>query len=162
MLVAHGELAKMLGVPEQNIFIMDNGQAVEINSAQQAKVAESKVPGGYVFIDGLGIGDVGEVVIRDRQVMAKDGMFVIILTVDRKTQKLVNPPDIISRGFIYMKGSDDLIREVKHEVRKLFENKGRGEANWSFIRQVVRDEIGEYLYQKTERRPMILPVIIEV
>jgi ribonuclease J len=162
MLVAHGELAQQMGIPEQNIFIMDNGQAVEINSAQQAKLADAKVPGGYVFIDGLGVGDVGEVVIRDRQLMAKDGMFVIIMTVDRKTGKLVNQPDIISRGFIYMKGSDELIREVKHEVRKLFEGKGKGEANWSFIRQVVRDEIGEYLYQRTERKPMILPVVIEV
>jgi ribonuclease J len=162
MLVAHGELAMQMGLPEQNIFIMDNGQAVEINSAQQAKLADAKIPGGYVFIDGLGVGDVGEVVIRDRQLMAKDGMFVIIMTVERKTGKLINQPDIISRGFIYMKGSDELIREVKHEVRKLFEGKGKGEANWAYIRQVVRDEIGEYLYQRTERRPMILPVVIEV
>lgn len=162
MLVAHGELAQLMGIPEQNIFIMDNGQAVEINSAQQAKLADAKVPGGYVFIDGLGVGDVGEVVIRDRQLMAKDGMFVIIMTVDRKTGALINQPDIISRGFIYMKGSDELIREVKHEVRKLVEGKGKGEANWTYIRQVVRDEIGDYLYQRTERKPMILPVIIEV
>ncbi len=162
MLVAHAELAKQLGIPDSNIFTLDNGQAVEINSAQVAKIADAKLPTGYVFIDGLGIGDVGEVVIRDRQVMAKDGMFVIIMTVDRKTGRLTNQPDIISRGFIYMKGSDELIREVKHEVRKLFESKGKGEANWTYIRQVVRDEIGEYLYQKTERRPMILPVVIEV
>jgi ribonuclease J len=162
MLVAHGELAQQLGIPEENIFIMDNGQAVEINSAQQAKLADAKVPGGYIFIDGLGVGDVGEVVIRDRQLMAKDGMLVIILIVDRKTGKLINQPDIISRGFIYMKGSDELIREVKHEVRKLFEGRGKGEANWALLRQAVRDEIGEYLYQKTERRPMILPVINEV
>jgi len=162
MLVAHGEIAKLLGIPEENIFIMDNGQAVEINSAQQAKIADAKIPTGYVFIDGLGVGDVGEVVIRDRQVMAKDGMFVILLMVDRKTGKLVSQPDIISRGFIYMKGSDELIREVKHEVRKLFESKGHGEANYTAIRQTVRDEIGEYLYLKTERRPMILPVVLEV
>jgi len=162
MLVAHGELAQTLGVPESNIFIMDNGQAVDINSAQQAKLVDAKIPGGYLFIDGLGVGDVGEVVIRDRKVMATDGMFVIIMTVDHRSGKLVNPPDIISRGFIYMKGSDELIREVKHEVRKLVESKGKGEANYSYIRQVVRDQIGEYLYQKTERRPMILPVVIEV
>jgi ribonuclease J len=161
MLVAHGELAQQMGVPEKNIFIMDNGHAVEINSAQEARLAEAKVPGGYLFIDGLGVGDVGEVVIRDRQLMAKDGMFVIIMTVDKRTSKLINQPDIISRGFIYMKGSEDLIREVKHEVRKLFEGK-KAEANGAFIRQLVRDEIGEYLYQKTERRPMVLPVIIEV
>lgn len=162
MLVAHGEIAKLLGIPESNIFIMDNGQAAEINSQQIAKVADAKIPTGYVFIDGLGVGDVGEVVIRDRQVMSKDGMFVIIMQVDRKTGKLTNQPDIISRGFIYMKGSDDLIREVKHEVRKLVDNKGKGEANYTYIRQNIRDQIGEYLYQKTERRPMVLPVIIEV
>jgi ribonuclease J len=162
MLVAHGEIAESLGVPRENIFIMDNGQAVEVNEKGEARIAEAKIPGGYVFIDGLGVGDVGEVVIRDRQVMAKDGMFVIILTVDHKTGKLVNQPDIISRGFIYMKGSDELIREVKHEVRKLFESKTKGENNYALIRQIVRDNIGEYLYQKTERKPMLLPVIIEV
>lgn len=162
MLVAHGEIAKLLGIPESNIFIMDNGQAAEVNSQQIAKIADAKIPTGYVFIDGLGVGDVGEVVIRDRQVMSKDGMFVIIMQVDRKTGKLTNQPDIISRGFIYMKGSDDLIREVKHEVRKLVDNKGKGEANYTYIRQNIRDQIGEYLYQKTERRPMVLPVIIEV
>jgi ribonuclease J len=162
MLVAHADLAKTLGIQENNIFILDNGQAVELNSQQLAKQIDPHIPTGYLFIDGLGVGDVGEVVIRDRQVMAKDGMFVIIMTVDRKTGKLINQPDIISRGFIYMKGSDELIREVKHEVRKLVESKGKGEANYTYIRQIVRDQVGEYLYQKTERRPMILPVILEV
>ena len=165
MIVTHAELAKSMGVPEQNIFSLDNGQILEINSARQAKVVEDpKVTSGYVFIDGLGVGDVGEVVIRDRQVMAQDGMFVIIVTLDRRNGKLINQPDIISRGFIYMKGNDDLIREVKHEVRKLVESKGKEklEPNWAFLRNIIRDEVGEYLYQKTERRPMVLPVIIEV
>ena len=162
MLVAHADLAKKLGLTDDRIFLLDNGQAVELNSQQTAKKVDPNIPTGYLFIDGLGVGDVGEVVIRDRQVMAKDGMFVIIMTVDRKTGRLVNPPDIISRGFIYMKGSDELIREVKHEVRKLVESKGKGEANYTYIRQIVRDQIGEYLYQKTERKPMILPVVIEV
>jgi ribonuclease J len=138
---------------------------LEINSAGNAKLVDDKVPSGYVFVDGLGVGDVGEVVIRDRQVMAKDGMFVLILTLDRRTGKMVNPPDILSRGFIYMKNNDDLIREVKHEVRKLVESNGSKknlEPNWAYLRQVVRDQVGEYLFQKTERRPMILPVIIEV
>ncbi len=162
MLVAHAELAQSLHIPDQNIFILDNGQAVELTSAGTAKKIDPKIPSGYLFIDGLGVGDVGEVVIRDRQVMARDGMFVIIMTVDKRTGKLISQPDIISRGFIYMKGSDELIREVKHEVRKLFESKGKGEANWAYIRQTVRDQIGEYLYQKTERKPMILPVVLEV
>ena len=162
MLVTHGELAKLLRVPDENVFILDNGEAVEVNSQQIAKKVDPHIPTGYMFIDGLGVGDVGEVVIRDRQLMAQDGMLVIIMTIDRKTGKLVNQPDIISRGFIYMKGSDELIREVKHEARKIVEGKGKGEANFTFIRQAVRDQIGEYLYQKTERKPMILPVIIEV
>ncbi len=165
MIVAHAELAKTMGLPDANIFALDNGQILEITSAQQAKVVEDpNLTTGYVFIDGLGIGDVGEVVIRDRQVMAKDGMFVIIMTLDRRNGKMVNQPDIISRGFIYMKGNDDLIREVKHEVRKLVDSKGKEklEPNWAYLRNVIRDEIGEYLYQKTERRPMVLPVVIEV
>ncbi|MCL5774838.1 MAG: ribonuclease J [Patescibacteria group bacterium] len=165
MIVTHAELGKTMGIPEQNIFSLDNGQILEINSAREAKsVEDPKISSGYVFIDGLGVGDVGEVVIRDRQVMAQDGMFVIIVTLDRRAGKLINQPDIISRGFIYMKGNDDLIREVKHEVRKLVESKGKEklEPNWAFLRNIIRDEIGEYLYQKTERRPMVLPVIIEV
>ena len=165
MIVAHADLAKGMGIPEQNIFSLDNGQILEVSSAREAKVVEDpKVTSGYVFIDGLGVGDVGEVVIRDRQVMAQDGMFVVIVTLDRRNGKLINQPDIISRGFIYMKGNDDLIREVKHEVRKLVESKGKEklEPNWAFLRNIIRDEIGEYLYQKTERRPMVLPVIIEI
>jgi ribonuclease J len=165
MIVTHADLAKGMGVPEGNIFTLDNGQILEINSAKEAKIVEDpKVTTGYVFIDGLGVGDVGEVVIRDRQIMAQDGMFVVIITLDRRNGKLINQPDIISRGFIYMKGNDDLIREVKHEVRKLVENKSKEklEPNWAFLRNIIRDEIGEYLYQKTERRPMVLPVIMEI
>ena len=99
--------------------------------------------------------------------MSKDGMFVIIMTIDRKTSKLTGPPDIISRGFIYMKGSEDLLKEVKHEVRKGVESKAKNgvavrEPNWSFVRSEVRDQIGEFLFQRTERRPMVLPVVIEV
>lgn len=165
MIVAHAELAETMGIPKERIFALDNGQILEINSAQEAHATEdAKIASGYVFIDGLGVGDVGEVVIRDRQVMAQDGMFVIILTLNRRDGKLVNQPDIISRGFIYMKGNDDLIREVKHEVRKLVESKGKEklEPNWAYLRNIIRDEIGEYLYQKTERRPMVLPVVIEI
>jgi ribonuclease J len=128
------------------------------------KVADAKIPTGYVFVDGLGVGDVGEVVLRDRQVMSKDGMFVILLVVEKATGKLMQQPEILSRGFIYMKGSEDLLNEVKHEVRKAVEGKGKAkaEANWSFIRSEVRDQVGEFLFQRTERRPMVLPVIIEV
>ncbi|MBX4205556.1 MAG: ribonuclease J [Candidatus Doudnabacteria bacterium] len=163
MLLAHADLAKAVGVPDANIFTLDNGQQLEM-SDKGVRVSDAKIPTGYVFVDGLGVGDVGEVVLRDRQVMSKDGMFVIIMTIDKRTGKLNSPPDIISRGFIYMKGSEDLLKEVKHEVRKVVETKGKGpqEPNWAFIRSEVRDSVGEFLFQRTERRPMILPVIIEV
>jgi ribonuclease J len=96
--------------------------------------------------------------------MAQDGMFVIIATLDRRTGKLTSQPEILSRGFVYMKNNDELIREVKHEVRKIAEGQGKAklEPNWAYLRQQIRDDIGEYLFQKTQRRPMILPVVIEV
>jgi ribonuclease J len=163
MLVAHAELARNLGIDDKNIFILDNGDILEL-SAGSARLADKKIKTGLVFIDGLGVGDVGEVVLRDRKVMSEDGMFVIIMQIDRKTGKLINTPDIISRGFVYMKESEDLLREVKHEVRKVVEAKSNKpqEPNFAYIRGRVRDQTGEFLYQRTERRPLILPVIIEV
>lgn len=163
MLVGHAKLAQSIGIPVNNTFVLGNGSVLEFNANGEARVLDTKVESGYVFVDGLGVGDVGEVVIRDRQLMAQDGMFVIISTVDRKTSKLVNPPEILSRGFVYMKNNDELIREVKHEIRKMIESKGgSGEPNFADLRQEIRDSVGEYLFQKTQRRPMILPVIIEV
>lgn len=163
MLVAHAELARAVGVKPENIFIVDNGEVLEISKTGVRKTGE-KVTQGLVFVDGLGVGDVGEIVLRDRKVMAQDGMVVIIMTVDRRTGKLVNSLDIISRGFVYMKGSEDLIRELKHEVRKVVETQNRKphEANYAYIRNQIRDQIGEFLFTRTQRRPMILPVVIEV
>jgi ribonuclease J len=164
MLVGHNKLAHSVGLPEANTFALDNGNVLEFNSAGQVKLLDTKVAAGYVYVDGLGVGDVGEVVLRDRQVMSQDGMFVIIATLDRKTGKMVNQPDIISRGFIYMKGNEDIIREVKHEVRKICESKTgeKMEPGYAYLRQVIRDQVGEYLFHKTNRRPMVLPVMIEV
>jgi ribonuclease J len=148
---------------QKAISFPENGSAIDIDLQGNAKIGEARVAGGYVYVDGLGVNDVNEVVIRDRKQMASDGMFVIIATVNKLSGKLESQ-DIISRGFVYMKDNDELIREVKHEVRKLTENKSKTklEPNWVLLRQSIRDEIGEYLFQKTERRPMILPVIIEV
>ncbi|HYF05091.1 MAG TPA: ribonuclease J [Patescibacteria group bacterium] len=164
MLVAHAKLAQTMNVKEENCHVMNDGEILEFDEAGKSHRTGEKVQAGYIFVDGLGVGDVGEVVLRDRQVMAKDGMFVIIITVDRRTGKLINQPDIISRGFIFMKNNDDMLREVKHEIRKMTETHSskQNEANWSYLRQIVRDQIGEYLFLKTERRPMILPVIIEI
>lgn len=167
MLVAHTKLAQSVGIPQENCFVMDNGSVLEIRSDGSAKLLDDKVEAGYVFVDGLGVGDVEEVVLRDRQVMAKDGMVVIITTIDHHTGKLINLPDIVSRGFIYMKGNEDIIREIKHEVRKICEVKGAkpkdaNEPGSAYLRNLIRDQVGEYLFHKTNRRPMVLPVIIEV
>lgn len=163
MLVAHNKIAQSIGIPEENTFALDNGAILEFNSAGQAKRLDTRVQSGYIYVDGLGVGDVGEVVLRDRQVMSQDGMFVVIVSLDRKTSKLISEPDIISRGFIYMKGNEDILREVKHEVRKICESKSgeKVEPNYAYLRQTVRDQIGEYLFNKTNRRPMVLPVVIE-
>jgi ribonuclease J len=164
MLAAHAKLAQSIGIPESNCFVLENGSVLEFNANGEARVLNTKIEAGYVFVDGLGVGDVGEVVIRDRQLMAQDGMFVIISTVDKHKGKLTSPPEILSRGFVYMKNNDELIREVKHEIRKMIESYAKPgmEPNYADLRQVIRDSIGEYLFQKTQRRPMILPVIIEV
>lgn len=165
MLAAHAKLAQSIGIPADRTFVLENGSVLEFNANGEARVLNEKVESGYVFVDGLGVGDVGEVVIRDRQVMAQDGMFVVISTVDRHSGKLTSPPEILSRGFVYMKNNDDLIREVKHEIRKMIEGTGAKagmEPSYADLRQQIRDNIGEYLFQKTQRRPMILPVIIEV
>lgn len=167
MLVAHSKLAQSVGIPADNCFVMDNGSVLEIRADGSAKRLTDKVTAGYVFVDGLGVGDVEEVVLRDRQVMSKDGMIVVITTIERHSGKLVNMPDIVSRGFIYMKGNEDIIREIKHEVRKICETTSSVkqkdmEPGSAYLRQSIRDRVGEYLFQKTERRPMVLPVIIEV
>lgn len=157
------KLAIEIGFPKQNIFVLDNGNILEIGE-EKVKIAKKKVDTRYVFVDGLGVGDIGNVVIRDRQMMAEDGMFTIIIIVDSKTGSLATNPDVISRGFVYMKGSADLIRETKDKVREIVEVRGGKEnnANWSYLRETIRDDIGQFLFNKTERRPMVLPVIIEV
>ncbi len=159
----HGEIGKDLGIPSENIFIPDNGQVIEF-SKKGGRVKREKVHSSYVMVDGLGVGDVGQVVLRDRQMMARDGMFTVVVIVDSKTGKLRGSPDIISRGFIYMKESQALLAETRREVEKIITQKtAKGQpANWVYVRNSIRDLIGEFLYKKTQRRPMVLPVVIEV
>lgn len=159
----HAELAAGTGIPEQNILLPDNGSVVEL-TPRAIHIAKEKVPSNYVMVDGLGVGDVGQVVLRDRQAMSKDGVFTIVIIIDSKTKKMIGSADIISRGFIYMKESTALIDETKKKVSQIVLSKTSSEApiNWAYIRNNVRDSIGEFLYSKTERRPLILPVVIEV
>ncbi len=163
MLKLHANIAKSVGIPEQNIVISGNGNVVELTK-NSISLTREKVPSNYVMVDGLGVGDVGNVVLRDRQQMSEDGMFTVIIIIDSKTGKIIGNPDIISRGFIYMKGSSRLVDETKKKVVEIVNKKAVAEhgTNWAYIKDNVRDQIGQFLFNKTQRRPMVLPVVIEV
>ncbi len=164
MLVRNAEIALKSGMSKDNIFVMDNGDVLEITPTRAQKGA--RVPAGVVMIDGAGIGDVEGVVLRDRIAMGNDGVFMILATVSRKTGKLVSSPDIISRGFIYMKDHEELINKARNEVRKAFEKRtvtgNPSREDWAKFKLRLRDDIGDVLYSKTKRSPMVLPVINEV
>ncbi len=156
------KLAMDNGFFEKNIFVPDNGSVIEINQ-KSAKILEKKVPSDYVFVDGLGVSDTQNIVLRDRQVLAEDGMVVVIATIHSKTGKLVQNPDIISRGFVFLKENKELIEDLRYKVRKMIiESDPKTWADTNHIRNLIRDKVGQFLYTKTEKRPMILPVVIEV
>ncbi|NQV13438.1 MAG: ribonuclease J [Parcubacteria group bacterium] len=162
MLKIHGDLAADVGIPRENILLPDNGHIMEFTETTGA-ITKRKVPANHVMVDGLGIHDSSNVVIRDRQMLAKDGMFVVIATIDGKTGKLVGNPDLISRGFIYMKESKGLVEQARKKVRKIVESKKvDSSVNYAYLKNKIRDDVGQFLYSKTERRPMVLPVVIEV
>lgn len=163
MLVNHAKLAQREGIAEKNIFVMENGQTLSLDK-QQAAIQKTKAPANYIMVDGLGVGDVGEVVLRDRQNIGRDGIFVIIAVVDRQTGNVKGSPDIISRGFIYLRESKDLLKEVRKRTITTINQSSQveGPINWVYVRDIVRNQISEFLFARTERRPMVLPVIIEV
>lgn len=162
-LVKHGRMAQRLGVDANNIFIVENGGIVEFDEKGVGRVSTESVQAGQVLVDGLGVGDVGNIVLRDRQAMAKDGIFVVIMNVDKQSGNLVSSPDIISRGFVYMRAAEDLIYKSRQEIKSMFaKHNGRYPMNYDYIRKMIRDELGEYLFEYTQRRPMVIPVIIEV
>lgn len=163
MLKLHAEIAETVGVPQKNSIVASNGRVIEL-TANSAVLTKEKVPCNYVMVDGLGVGDVGNVVLRDRQQMSEDGMFTIIVIIDSKTGKVLGEPDIISRGFIYMKGSPGLVMNTKKKVVEIANKSatGNNDVNWAYVKDNIRDQIGQFLFDKTQRRPMVLPVIIEV
>ncbi len=157
------KVAESIGFPRKNIFVLDNGSVAEITK-NGFSIAPKKIPIEYVFVDGLGVGDIGNIVLRDRQAMAKDGMFVIIVTVESSTGHVLNSPDIISRGFIYMRESKELLYQVREKVKEIVHRATHNQIpiNQSYIKENLRDKIGQFLFTKTQRRPMVLPVVIEV
>lgn len=160
-LIAHAETAKKLGIPAQNIFITHNGRTLEINE-DEAKFTTS-VPSGKVLVDGLGVGDVGNIVLRDRQHLSQDGLIVIVLTMDSSTGEIVSGPDVISRGFVYVRESENLMEEVKSVIKsEVYEFEQRHITDWSTIKSTLKDNLRDYIFQKTKRDPMILPIIMEI
>ncbi len=166
MLQAHADLAEQVGIPRENIFIPDNGQVVAMIKKGVdvlAKLTPEKIPADYVMVDGLGVGDVSNIVLRDRRVMAEDGMIVIIATIDSKTSMTIANPDIISRGFVYMKENRKLIEDTRMKVKKIVnDHKRKTPTDDDHIKNKIRNEVGKYLFSQTKRRPMVLPVIIKV
>lgn len=162
MLMHHADVAKQIGIPQNHIFVMDNGDVLEFNQRGDARIHPEKLLIDYIMVDGLGIGDTSNVVIRDRQVLAQDGMVVIIATVTADG-KLSSSPDIISRGFIYVKESEQLMHDIRSLVKRIIDNHSIADIeNWNSLRGKLRDDIGKFLFQKTEKRPMILPVVLKV
>ena len=163
MLAAHAQLAKNSGIPDKNIVIAQNGQIISLTS-KRIYIKKEYVASNYVMVDGLGVGDVGEIVLRDRQTLAEEGMFVIIAIVDRQTGKVKGSPDIISRGFVYLKESKKLLKETRQKVIEIVDKAAGsgGTINWIYIKDEIRNKIGAFLFKKTKRRPMVLPVVIEV
>lgn len=162
LLRENAKVATYLGYDPKNVFVADNGQVMEFDRAG-GRLTNERVPTDYVFVDGLGVGDVSEVVLRDRQALAADGMVIVIATVDRKTGAMVGSPDIISRGFVYMRENKKLIDDTRTYIKKLIDDRDpKSAADADYLRQKIRDDVGLHLFQKTQRRPMILPVVIEV
>ncbi|GAB6556992.1 MULTISPECIES: ribonuclease J1 [Bacillus] len=157
----HMKLANDCGIPEENCFIMDNGDVLALRS-DEASVA-GKIPSGSVYIDGNGIGDIGNIVLRDRRILSEEGLVIVVVSIDMKEFKVAAGPDIISRGFVYMRESSDLINDaqtlITTHLEKVMERKT---TQWSEIKNEITDTLAPFLYEKTKRRPMILPIIMEI
>jgi ribonuclease J len=142
----------------------ENGRVFEFDKKQQGRITNEKINTSFVMVDGIGNGDVGNVVLRDRQHLSEDGMFTIVTVVDRTKKRVIGEPQVSSRGFIYVKENFDLVNEtkarVKKDVNKIISNEAT--PNWNYIKKNIQEDVGKFLFQKTQRRPMILPIIIEV
>ncbi|MCI5531372.1 MAG: ribonuclease J [Caecibacter massiliensis] len=161
MLRKHGELAVQMGVAKDHVLIGDNGQIFEFSNRSGHKTGH--VNAGRVFVDGLGVGDVGNIVIRDRQQLAMEGVVIVVMTLAKGTSHALAGPDIVSRGFVYVRDSEELMREAHEKVAAVLERCEAGNIReWAVIKSQVRDTLSRYLYEKTRRRPMILPIIMEV
>lgn len=157
----HSAIAQKMGIPEKNIIKLQIGSVLELNS-EKFKI-NGTVPSGRIFVDGLGVGDVGNIVLRDRKLLAEDGLIVVVVTLDSHTRRIISGPDVVSRGFVYMRESEDLMENIKECARKSIEKStDRRNCDWNTMKAKIKSDLSDYLYYKTKRKPMILPVIMEV
>ena len=160
-LMAHSETAKMMGIDRDNIIKLENGRILEIdeNSAEFNGLVQS----GIILVDGLGIGDVGNVVLRDRQHLSQDGLIIVVLTMDSSSGEVVAGPDVISRGFVYVKESENVMEDIKQVVRQIVRKCEEQEIrDWTTIKNSIRENLREYIFSKTKRNPMIIPIVMEI
>jgi ribonuclease J len=159
-LAAHASLANEMGIPFKDIFITGRGDVLEYKNKHMS--AAGSVPADNIMIDGIGVGDIGNIVLRDRKVLSDDGIFVVVVTIDRKLKKIVSAPQITSRGFVYIKASRDLIKESAEITSEIVEKHLHSDDfEWSKLKQDIRDQLSRHLFEQTKRRPVILPVIME-
>ena len=160
-LIMHGKIAEDIGTKKENIFILENGNVLTL-TRRYSRVTE-KVPTGQVLIDGLGIGDVGNIVIRDRKHLSQDGIVNIIIAMDRESKEIISGPDVVTRGFVYVRESEEILKDIKEISRETMENCIDNRIlQWSHIKTEIRNKVSSLIYYKTKRRPMIVPIIVEV
>ena len=160
-LKANAGIAKSLGIPKDNIFILKSGDVLALDD-ESAEVLD-KVHTGEILVDGLGVGDVGNIVLRDRQHLAEDGILIVVLTLEKRTNQLLAGPDIVSRGFVYVRESESLMEEARKVVTEAVEKCLMSRhADWSKIKLVIRDTMNDFIWKRTKRKPMILPIIMDV
>ena len=162
MLKCHEKLAMDLGMDKKNVFVMANGDCLELNK-QSAKLTQNAVPSGQVFVDGLGVGDVGNIVLRDRRHLSQDGLMIVVVAMDKYSGEILSGPDIISRGFVYVRESEELMDEARNVVQQALEQCDRRSSNeWAYIKTLIKDTLRDYLWHKTKRSPMILPIVMDI
>ena len=160
-LKANSEIARNLGIPNENIFILQSGDVLEMDE-ESARVTD-KVHTGAILVDGLGVGDVGNIVLRDRQHLAEDGIIIVVLTLERGSNRLLAGPDIVSRGFVYVRESEGLMEEARNAVSESLEKcLSNRHSDWNKIKLTIRDTMNDFIWKKTKRRPMIIPIIMDV
>src|SRR4051812_24429089 len=161
MQVQHGRLAVETGVAAENVFIIENGTPIEIFADGTARRGQP-VAAGYAFVDGLSVGEVGEVVVRDRRALANDGMFLVVVTVDKQTGAVIGRPEIITRGFVHLNEQDPIMQEALNRVIESIDTPGDHISEIALLNTQIKDALSRFLYEQTKRRPMVFPVVVEV